>query len=189
MCGRFYLDPEDIRELRTLYSLRDKKEYSPGMEIYYREKGSGFQKDLWGIQTDFLNRLIINSRIEKLYPAGFFLEDFIERRCIIPASYFFEWKKSGKTKTRYEIGVKESSYFYLAGLYRLNEEGKKELSILTNSSFGEMESIHHRMPILLRPSEGDSYLEESPEILIKELWKIKPDFIFRQKDPEQLGFL
>lgn len=189
MCGRFYFDPVDLRESWDVLNPVKKKEYSPGMDIYYREKGSGFQKDLWGIRVDFLNRPIINSRIDKLYPSGFFLEDYKERRCIIPASFFFEWKKSGKANTRYEIGIQEESYFYLGGLYRYNEEGKKEISILTLDSFGEMGSIHHRMPVVLNPEEGDFFLEENHENLYQKLIEKKPDFFFRQKDPEQLNFL
>lgn len=188
MCGRFYLDPEDIREARESFNNLKKKEYSPGMEILYREE-IDYRTDMWGIKVDFMNRPIINSRIEKIYPHGFFMEDFEERRILIPASSFYEWKKSGKTNTRYEIGLKDRPYFYLGGLYRLNEEGNRELSILTGASFGEMETIHHRMPIILNPDEGDAFLKESPEILFKELQKIKPEFSFKQKDPEQLRFI
>lgn len=190
MCGRFYLDLGDLWDLiGDIEESENRKEYSPGMDILYQDKNEEFKWDRWGIQVDFLNRPIINSRIEKLYESGFFLEDFEQRRILIPANSFFEWKKRGKTNTRYEIGLEDNPVSFLGGLYRLNEEGKREISILTMASFGDMEKIHHRMPILLKKDERKHFLEEEGKFLVRELLELKPNFHFTQKDPEQLGFL
>lgn len=189
MCGRFSIDFDLLFETGLCLSSRtDKVEYFPGMEIYHRGEEEEYSKGVWGIEVDFMKGKIINSRTEKIYTSKFFLDDFIYRRCIIPASSFYEWRKRGEVNTKYEIKTK-TPFFYLAGLYRLNSEGVRTLSVLTTKSFGKMGEIHSRAPVVLHPGQEESFLKEDPESLIKKLVEQRVDFRISSKGPEQITFI
>lgn len=128
----------------------------------------------WGIDVDFMKKSIINSRIEKIYTSKFFKEDFEYRRCLIPATAFFEWNK--KNKDKYRLTVKSQKIFSIAGIfreYKSQETSIRHVSMLTTEAKGSMSEIHTRMPIILPQSFEQIYLtgknhEEIYEFLLKD---------------------
>ena len=99
--------------------------------------------------------LIVNARVETADAKPSFKALWRERRCIIPCSYYFEWKhykdsSTGKTvtKEKYMIQPTGEEITYLAGLYRI-EEGYPVFVVLTTTPTLLLSEIHDRMPVLL----------------------------------------
>ena len=59
----------------------------------------------------------INARAESLATTPAFRDAFAARRCLIPASGFYEWKKDGSTRTPYAIVPADEPLFAFAGLW------------------------------------------------------------------------
>jgi putative SOS response-associated peptidase YedK len=60
----------------------------------------------------------INAKAETVTTSPAFREAFKRRRCLVPADWFYEWKKvDAKTKQPYAIGLKDHSLFAFAGLW------------------------------------------------------------------------
>ena len=117
----------------------------------------------WGFSG---KSLLMNARVETASSKPTFRESWTRRRCIVPASWYFEWEhlksNDGKTKTgdRYMIQPKDSTMTWLCGLYRI-EDGLPVFVVLTREPGEEIRFIHDRMPLIL------------PENLIND-W-IRPD--------------
>ena len=113
---------------------------------------------VWGYRVSGLDRPVVNARIETAAKKGLWSDGWKSHRCIIPASYYFEWehlkRPDGKVKTgdKYAIQPKGSNLIFLAGVYRIEEErGLKfpVFSILTREPSEEIRFIHDRMPLIL----------------------------------------
>ena len=118
--------------------------------------------------------LLLNARSETASAKRTFRESWEHRRCIIPASYYFEWEHftspDGRKKTgrKYAIQPKGSAITWLGGLYRM-EEGFPHFVVLTRSPAKEIEFIHDRMPVILPKTSIDQWIDPSayPEEIIK----------------------
>lgn len=85
------------------------------------------------------------------------------RRCVIPASGFYEWKKlDAKTKRPYFITRADESPLFFAGLWDLWNEELASCTILTTTPNAEMEPLHNRMPCILERDELTRWLD--PEV-------------------------
>lgn len=72
----------------------------------------------------------------------------LHRRCIIPASWYFEWNRNEPGRPKYAIGAEQKAVIYMAGIYRFEHE-KPVFSILTRDPAESISFIHHRMPVIL----------------------------------------
>src|SRR5690606_22287147 len=105
---------------------------------------------------------VINARAETIFEKTMFKKGVIERRCLIPASFFFEWKKTPELKIPYAISLKDSELFSFAGIYVENEnEGNKipSFAIITTAHNSLMKPIYDRMPVILSKDEEDEWLD------------------------------
>ena len=97
---------------------------------------------------------LINARSETADSKPTFKECWQRRRCVVPASYYFEWEHftkpdgSKKTGDKYAIQPAGVTVTWLAGLYRM-ENGFPYFTILTREPSGELSRIHDRMPLIL----------------------------------------
>ncbi len=66
------------------------------------------------------------------------------RRCLIPASGYYEWEKRGKEKIKYAIRPEGARLLYMAGIYRI-EKGAPVFTILTREVALGIAFIHDRM--------------------------------------------
>lgn len=113
---------------------------------------------VWGYHVEGLGRPVVNARIETAKEKKLFKEDWSRHRCIIPASYYFEWehdaRPDGKTVRgdKYAIQPGNAAVTYLAGLYRIEEERGfyyPVFTILTREPGDAVSRIHDRMPVIL----------------------------------------
>lgn len=163
MCGRYYIAEEDqAEELRQIIDLINRKYNGDGAvktsgEIFPSETvpviaTSKAQKIMpfameWGYSTADGNRLI-NARSETAAQKPTFMDGMLHRRCIIPASWYFEWNRSEKGKSKYAIGIDQKNVIYMAGIYRF-EHDRPVFSILTREPAESIRFIHNRMPVIL----------------------------------------
>ncbi len=112
----------------------------------------------WGFSINGLKTPIVNARIESAAEKPTFRDSWYRRRCVIPASWYYEWQhyktSDGKTKTgeKYAIQPQNSKVTWLAGLYRFEElNGFKYpvFVVLTRDPSESVSGIHDRMPVIL----------------------------------------
>ena len=122
---------------------------------------------VWGFHLPDSKVPIINARVERAREKVTFRESWENRRCVIPASYYFEWEHpttaSGKKKTgeKFRIQPEGSRIVFFAGLYRIEEiKGVKVpvFTILTTEAAEEVRFIHDRMPVMLARDDVDRWV-------------------------------
>ncbi len=171
MCGRFTLHfPIEI--LAKIFALTDLSGLVPRYNIaptqaaaVVRSTGSARRLDLlrWGLVPSWAKDIsvgsrMINARSESLSDKPAFRNAVKFRRCIVPASGFYEWKAESSRKVPYYIHLSDGAPMGLAGIWeawKTSESSSLEtFTILTTSANPLIASIHDRMPVILRP---DSY--------------------------------
>ena len=118
----------------------------------------------WAKDESIGNRMI-NAKAETIMEKPSFREAFKSRRCIIPASGFYEWQKK-------ETGAKQPFYFYLkdkdvfgfAGLReswidKTTGEELETCTIITTEANDVLKPIHDRMPVILKSESYDEWLD------------------------------
>ena len=124
----------------------------------------------WGLVPFFWKKLLkelpatFNARAETVAEKPMFREAFKKRRCIIPASGFFEWTGEKGDKTPHLFTAADGSpVLAFAGLWdnwRNPETGEHLLSatVIVSGASAWMTPYHDRMPVLLRPEDFDGWL-------------------------------
>lgn len=107
----------------------------------------------WGFNVSG-RPLLINARVETAAEKPTFREAWKAHRCIVPASWYYEWehrtRTDGKTETgdKYMIQPEGSAAAWMCGLYRI-ENGLPVFVILTQEAEEPIRFIHDRMPMML----------------------------------------
>ncbi len=107
---------------------------------------------------------LFNSKIEQAEKKNaYFRYDLQERRCVVLIKGFYEWVKQDPAdkKTQKQpvfIHLAHSTIMPLAGIYKMNEDGKRGCSIITTSPVERLEKVHTRMPYILQPAAILDYL-------------------------------
>ncbi|MFA6043750.1 MAG: SOS response-associated peptidase [Phycisphaerales bacterium] len=109
----------------------------------------------------------INARAETIAEKPTYRQAFAARRCLVPVSGFYEWRTlaDGKTKQPYWIGRHDGEPFWLAGVWEQSGVGGQTLesfSILTTSPNDFMRALHDRMPVLVAPTDVETWLAATP---------------------------
>jgi len=105
---------------------------------------------------------MINVRAETILDKPTFKNALLRRRCLIPATGFYEWRKSDKQP--FFIHAKDDELLQLAGIteYWTGADGIyiQSCAIITTSPNKVMQPIHDRMPVILTPDVIESWLTE-----------------------------
>ena len=107
---------------------------------------------------------LINAKGEEIEFKRSYQAALRARRCIVPVSGFFEWKREAKQKTPFAIHLSNDPIMSLAGiweLWRSKETGEEvtSFSIITTAANSFMESIHNRMPVILDRADEEAWLD------------------------------
>jgi putative SOS response-associated peptidase YedK len=131
----------------------------------------------FGFQTpasrDRKASILVNARSETVADKPTFRDAFKERRCLVPATGFYEWRKIGSQKQPNNIRLKSAEPFYFAGLWRTSliepkaesgappaePEARDTFVIMTTEPNRLMASIHNRMPVILDREARDRWLD------------------------------
>ncbi len=117
----------------------------------------------WGFTLPKSNKPLVNARVETADSKPTFKDSWIRRRCIIPASWYYEWEHyktvDGKDKTgeKYMIQPNGSDMTWLCGLYRIEDE-LPVFTVLTTVATNELSKIHDRMPLMMPKDMVDEWI-------------------------------
>lgn len=159
MCGRYYIGGEDsaaaLQEIMAQLSRKGQPvktgEIFPGDTAPVIANSKRLEPTPFAMRWGFTmpdGRLMINARSETAAEKPLFRGSMQQRRCILPASYYFEWEKRQREKTRYAIRPADGDMLCMAGLYRF-EGNHARFTILTRSPAEQIAFIHDRMPVIL----------------------------------------
>ena len=170
MCGRYYI-PEG-NEYADINSILDliKRAYIGSPALAKMKQGEVFPTEIvpvitheapqlmkWGFEGFNNKGLIINARLETAAEKPMFKMPFSSQRCLIPAGYYYEWKKDGTKKQKFAI--KQKKAIYMAGLYQISESEPLPLFvILTREASPDIRFIHDRMPVILSKEGQEKWL-------------------------------
>ena len=127
--------------------------------------------------------LIINVRAESVIDKPMFRDSILQRRCVIPASWFYEWNRQ---KEKITFKREDSSILFMAGFYQKYEEGNRFV-ILTTASNESMRPVHDRMPVILEEHELKDWIYDFE--FMREALRRVPRKLCREQEYEQQSFL
>jgi len=174
MCGRYSIAVEasDVeKHFRATFTEPIKPRYnaapSQKLPVILNFNPRKIVLSSWGLKPAWLSKIskrdgLINVRAETLKEKHTFQSDLAERRCLIPADGFYEWKAlpNGK-KTPYRIVRKDGQLFAFAGIWEEDKnDGKFEprFAIITTEANEIMKPIHWRMPVILETRQEALWL-------------------------------
>ena len=125
----------------------------------------GFLPTWYKTPTD--GPLLINARSETIAEKPAFRGACRQRRCLIPASGFYEWMRSeAKGRQPWYIHRRDKAQLAFAGVWQSwGREGERQptCAIVTTAANKTLAGIHHRMPVVLEPADWGLWLgEEGP---------------------------
>jgi putative SOS response-associated peptidase YedK len=106
----------------------------------------------------------INARAETVEKQPLFREAFAKRRCLIPATGFFEWEKREDGKQPYRFIRKDLDPFAFAGVWefaRISGEEILSTAIIVGEANPLVGRVHDRMPVMLRSEDYDDWLDQA----------------------------
>ncbi|HIV31561.1 MAG TPA: SOS response-associated peptidase [Candidatus Pullichristensenella excrementipullorum] len=175
MCGRYYIESEDS----TLELLAIIDEVNRRSKVGPVKTGEIFPTDLvpviannrsqrqsafamrWGYSMGDDRRPIINARSETAASKPMFKDGMAQRRCLIPATHYFEWAEQSGKMVKYAIRQSGSDMIYMAGLYRIEHGTDPVFTILTRSPAENIAFIHDRMPVIIPAAAMNDWLNIS----------------------------
>lgn len=103
-----------------------------------------------------------NARAETVHEKPSFRGAFKYRRCLIPVNGFYEWHRSGKSKTPHYFSRVDEAFLVLAGLFEWWKDERLTCTVITTEANDMARGIHHRMPVILEKKDWQTWLEASP---------------------------
>ena len=180
MCGRFTLHhrPEQIAEQFSVDKVA--VEFPPRYNIaptqpvavIFQHVERYLEAFRWGLipfwsKDAKIGSRMINARAETVADKPAYRAPFKHRRCLIPSSGFYEWKKEGKEKTPTYIRLADERPFAMAGLWEEWTSPEDEIihtcTIITTQANDFMSTIHHRMPVIFTPEQEEAWLDSTLE--------------------------
>ena len=173
MCCRFTLRTklnillqEFHAELRHELQLPPRYNIAPTQDVaVVRPSEAGRELTLmrWGLIPSWTKDpkkapLLNNARSETVAEKPSFRAAFKSRRCLIPASGFYEWKREGKLKQPYYFRRPDDRPLAFAGLWEKWHD-IESCTILTTDANELMAQIHDRMPVILSPNDYGEWLD------------------------------
>lgn len=101
--------------------------------------------------------LLVNARAETLEQKPTFRTAFQRRRCLVPATGFYEWEKRGPARLPWLFRRVHDEPFCFAGLWEpvpLEGDDATAVVLVTTTPNALMAPLHHRMPVLLAGADA-----------------------------------
>lgn len=124
---------------------------------------------------------LINARAETLAEKPSFKHALAKRRCLLVADGFYEWKKQKGGNQPYYIRRRDGGLFAFAGLWEEWKSPEGELrqtcTIITTEPNELMSTLHHRMPVILKPKHEAEWLDPAAHYVpaLTQLLQTYPD--------------
>ncbi len=104
---------------------------------------------------------LVNARSESVFEKPSFRGSMQHQRCLVPASGFYEWQKGAKPKQPFLIKRPNAPVFAFAGIWASwQEHGQRieSFAIITRQAGKKLDSIHHRVPVIIAPDIYETWL-------------------------------
>jgi putative SOS response-associated peptidase YedK len=176
MCSRYFLDA-DGNIIAYTFSVplqervRKRFNIAPTQEAPVIRAEAGGARELrllrWGLVPSWAKDLkvgtkMINARSEGAEEKPAFRAAIRQRRCVVPASGFFEWQGDAGRKQPFAITVPEQPLLAFAGLWERwkprDGEPVETFTIMTTDANEQVARIHDRMPVILPMDAIDTWL-------------------------------
>lgn len=176
MCGRYVLKREDFEWMakhlgvRSLEEFHSRHNIAPTSVVPVIRQSKAGAPELaavrWGLipawtKPDAPVKPLVNVRSETAVTR--FRGALKSRRCVLPASGFYEWENIGARKQPWFFGMRDGGPFGLAGFWdRWHGAAGVELetcTILTTTPNSLLASIHDRMPVMLAPDQCRAWVD------------------------------
>jgi len=192
MCGRFSLTTDEaiLNERFRLaggiepYVARYNCAPTQKLAVITNEEPRRLSYFRWGLipfwaKDEKIGSKMINARAESIEEKPSYRNAFRQRRCLVLADGFYEWKNENG-KTPYWITLKDHQPFAMAGIWETwkNPDGKaiNSFSIITTTANELMKSIHERMPVILPPEFEEIWLNsDDPREIHEFLLPFEPE--------------
>lgn len=171
MCGRFTLTASgeelaDLLELDEVPTVAARYNIAPTQPVLaVRSGGRGLGRAAtlltWGLRSEPASGLLLNARSETAHRLPAFREAFQRRRCLVPASGFFEWLQGPRQSVPYYFALEGGRPFALAGLWEPAADGPGSVVLLTTAPTETVARVHDRMPLILPRDSHEEWLESS----------------------------
>jgi putative SOS response-associated peptidase YedK len=175
MCARFQFAPPeewveefgltDVPEVPARYNI------APSQDVLAVRRDAGGKRQArllrWGLVPRWaddpkVGTKLINARAETVSTRPAFRDSFHDRRCLIPAQGFYEWKRFGRAREPWLIRLKDARTFAFAGLWDCwarQGDTIESCALLTTAANPLVEPIHNRMPVLLARDAYAAWLD------------------------------
>lgn len=185
MCGRFFITatPKEVAELMAIFDLDafpPRYNIAPTQPILMigqgprSEPGSNVPERQailvrWGLIPSWVKDvkafpLLLNARSESVLEKSSFKAAIRHRRMLIPASGFYEWRRTGEKKSQaYMVRPRNGGVVAFAGLFEnyMAADGSEidTGAILTTQSNAAFMPIHDRLPVVIKPQDFERWLD------------------------------
>jgi putative SOS response-associated peptidase YedK len=204
VCGRFALTitarfferfelPEESMACTSRLSI------SPGQPapVIFDLEGRRAVEMQWGLVPSWakdvkIGSKMFNARSETLDEKPSFRHLLKRKRCLVPTTGFYEWKKEDG-KVPYMIKVRDQEYFAMAGLYDVWHSGDGSVlstfTIVTTGAAKVMADLHDRMPVILEQDMETEWVApgELDPALIKEILRTYPGSLSIAPAPSEMN--
>ena len=133
-----------------------------------RDRSLGAFPMQWGFNHPKRGMLVFNTRMETAQERGMLAGSIDDRRCLVPAECYYEWKKiDPKRKERYTFRAVDGSPLFMAGLYIRTSDVRQLpcFTILTQDAQKAIRDLHPRMPVLVPWSRAAEWLSPDTDFL------------------------
>lgn len=180
MCGRYALN-SSVEELSELFAIEEIIEPLPPPSfniaptamvpaVLERHLNTRRRRLLMSVQWGLVppwskdaSKRLINARAETVAEKPAFRESFAKRRCLLPATGYYEWSPGPGGKQPYFISPDDGSLFVMAGLYQTWQAPSGEpittVAIITTAATGDLALIHDRVPLSMPPDRWGAWLD------------------------------
>ncbi len=149
----------------------------PAVPVITDEKHQIIQQLKWGLipfwvkdekTAKSIRMNTFNARAETIFEKPSFKHSIMNKRCIVLADGFFEWREVEVKKIPYYIRLTDHRAFAIAGIWdswhnKAKDEGHHTFALITTQANPLLERIHNtkkRMPVILEPEAEERWLSD-----------------------------
>lgn len=180
MCGRYVLKRKDLEALMKELGVADPRDFvsryniAPGTVIPAIRTAADARREAvelqWGLVPSWSKDArggarLANARAEGVGGKPSFRDAYRKRRCVVPASGFYEWRTIGRAKQPWYFARRDDRPLALAGLWETwrSPEGTvlETCSLITTAANAVVSPVHDRMPVILPGPGVDLWLDRA----------------------------
>ena len=179
MCARFqFAPPEDWVEefgLGEAPDLPPRYNIAPTQDVMAVRAGRDGRRQArllrWGLvpywaEDPAVGNRLINARAESVATRAAFRDAFRQRRCLVPAQGFYEWKKFGRAREPWLVRLKGGGTFAFGGVWDRwagPQAALESCALITTPANALVAPIHGRMPVVIDRRGYEAWLDPEAE--------------------------